>query len=337
MTRISIIGLGLIGGSIGLALKQDGNSNPELVGFDADPSVMAAAKRAGAVDRTVTGLDEAVAGAELVIVAVPPASVEGVFHAIAPRLAEGAVVTDTASTKSQVLRWAGRHLPPSVAFVGGHPMAGKSDQGIRNAEATLFRGRPYVLVPADATSEAAVSVVVGLVERLGGEPVFIGAMEHDQLIGAVSHLPLVASTALFTLLRRSAGWNDFARVAGPAYRDLTRLAAGAPQMSVGICATNSDNLRDWIDRYIDELRRFRDLLEDSPEALLEEFETAQRDRADFVRGPSSSATASDPIERPTIASSLGTMLIGGRLYERLRGLGGASERTNAGRTASTDR
>ncbi|MCY3887281.1 MAG: prephenate dehydrogenase/arogenate dehydrogenase family protein [Chloroflexi bacterium] len=337
MTRISIIGLGLIGGSIGLALKQGGGSDPELVGFDADASVMAAAKGAGAVDRTVTGLDEAVAGAELVIVAVPPISVEGVFHAIAPRLAEGAVVTDTASTKGQVLRWAERHLPASVAFVGGHPMAGKSDQGIGNADATLFHGRPYVLVPADAASETAVSAVVGLVERVGGDPLFIGAMEHDQLVGAVSHLPLVASTALFTLLRRSAGWNDFARVAGPAYRDLTRLAAGDPQMSVGICATNSNNLRAWIDRYIDELQRLRDLLEGSPEVLLEEFETAQRDRADFVRGPPARVAASEPIERPTIASSLGTLLLGGRLYERLRGLASVSGRTSAGRTASSDR
>ena len=148
-------------------------------------------------------------GAALVIVAVPPVSVEGVFHAIAPHLADGAVVTDTASTKVQVLRWAERHLPASVAFVGGHPMAGKSDQGILNAEADLFRGRPYALVPAASASEEAVATVVALVERVGGEQLFLDALEHDRLVGAVSHLPLAASAALFTLLRRGAGWEDF--------------------------------------------------------------------------------------------------------------------------------
>jgi len=326
MTRISIIGLGLIGGSLGLALKEGAGTGTELVGFDADPSVMAAAERLGAVDRTAAAPDEAVEGAMLVIVAVPPVSVEGVFHAIAPHLAEGAVVTDTASTKGHVLRWAEHHLPASVAFVGGHPMAGKSDQGILNAEAELFRGRPYALVPAASASEDAVATVASLVDRVGGDQLFLDAAEHDRLVGAVSHLPLAASAALFTLLRRSGGWDDFARIAGPAYRDLTRLASGDPQMSVGICTTNSDNLRYWIDRYIEELQRFRDLLEGSPETLLEEFETAQRDRADFVGAPHPGPAPPAEFERFSVVGSLGVMLLGGRLYERLRGLGQLADR-----------
>ncbi len=320
MARITIVGLGLIGGSLGLAIRAQGREDLEVVGFDTDQDVMQDARRLGAVDTAVESPESAVQGAALVIVAVPPLAMESVFQRIAGRLAHGAAVTDTASTKSRVMEWAERLLPETVSYVGGHPMAGKSDQGIANADADLFRDRPYALVPAATASSAAVDSVSSLVRSIGARELFIDADEHDRLVAAVSHLPLTASTALFTLLRRSPGWDDFARISGPAYRDLTRLASGDPRMAADIAVTNRENVQYWIDRYVAELQRFRDLLDRPREEIEREFAGAQRDRRSFESAESDADR--QQAELPSVGSQVGGMLFGGRLYERLRRLGG---------------
>ncbi|MBI2322593.1 MAG: prephenate dehydrogenase/arogenate dehydrogenase family protein, partial [Chloroflexi bacterium] len=138
MARITIVGLGLIGGSLGLALRR-GQVEHELVGYDADAQAARAAQRRGAVDRAVGDLGAAIDGARLVVLATPVLAVRELLAALGPLLAPGCVVTDTASTKTAVLRWAAELLP-DVAFVGGHPMAGKETSGVAAAEETLFDG-----------------------------------------------------------------------------------------------------------------------------------------------------------------------------------------------------
>lgn len=318
MTRISILGLGLIGGSLGLAIKAGPPRDLTVVGFDTNPDARRAARDRGAIDEAAPDLAASVQGAGLVIVAVPPLAVEGLFAAIAPHLAPGAAVTDTASTKARVMEWAARALPAGVSFVGGHPLAGKSDQGIAYAEAGLFRDRPYVLIPGPTATEAAVAAVVSLVRSLGARDLFVDAEEHDRLVAAVSHLPLAASAALFTLLRGSPGWRDFARLAGPAFRDLTRLASGDPQMAAGIVATNRENVQYWIDRYIVELQRLRDLFDGTPDAVAQEFARAQEDRARFLAGEEEASTPST--EPPGAGFSIGSLFFGAKGYDRLRKL-----------------
>jgi prephenate dehydrogenase len=148
MERIAIIGTGLIGGSIGLALKAAKLAEIEVVGFDLERNVAADAKRLGAVDRNAPSLPEVARGAKMVIIATPPLAVGGVMQEISEHLVEGAVVTDTASTKVEVRRYAQEFLPEHVSYVGGHPMAGKEAQGIKNAEATLFQGAAYCVIPS---------------------------------------------------------------------------------------------------------------------------------------------------------------------------------------------
>lgn len=316
MDHIAILGLGLIGGSLGLAIKAGPSRNRTLVGFDTDSGTLRAARDRGAIDEIAPDLAAAVRGAGLVIVAAPPLALESLFGAIAPHLAPGATVTDTASTKVRVMEWAARALPPEISFIGGHPLAGKSDQGIAHAEAGLFRGCPYLLIPGPTATEAAVAAVVSLVHGIGARDLFMDAEEHDRLVAAVSHLPLAASTALFTLLRRSPGWRDFARIAGPAFRDLTRLASGDPQMAAGIVATNRENVQSWIDRYIVELQRLRDLFDGSPDAVAQEFARAQQDRARFLTGEEEAPAPS--AEPPGAPFSIGSLFFGAKGYDRLR-------------------
>ncbi|HEY5641005.1 MAG TPA: prephenate dehydrogenase/arogenate dehydrogenase family protein, partial [Dehalococcoidia bacterium] len=160
--RVAIIGLGLIGGSIGLGLKAAKLPGLEVIGSDIDGSQERAAKKAGAIDRGEHNLAKAVREARLIIIAAPIAALRDVFTAIAPHLADGAVVTDTASTKGDVMKWAAELLPESVSFVGGHPMAGKEHSGIDHADAAIFEGRAYCICPTIDSSPTAIQSVVGL-------------------------------------------------------------------------------------------------------------------------------------------------------------------------------
>ena len=143
--RITIIGTGLIGGSLGMALKAARLPGLEIVGHDSDRGSATRAEKSGAIDHAEHNLPRAVSGAGMVIIAVPVLTVREVMQQVAPHLVKGTVVTDTTSTKAHVMRWAREALPEHVYFVGGHPMAGKETAGIANAEASLFRGKAYCI------------------------------------------------------------------------------------------------------------------------------------------------------------------------------------------------
>jgi prephenate dehydrogenase len=286
MPRIAIIGLGLIGGSLGLAFKQSRLRDAEIVGFARSRETRDKARKIGAIDRTAASAADAAREAAVVIIATPIAVIPDVMEEIAPSLSDSCIVTDAASSKDEVMRWADELLPAATSFVGGHPMAGKEETGIDVAEATLFEGKPYCIVPSVHASETAVNTVVGLAEMVGAMPVFLDAEEHDSYVAAVSHLPLVVSTALLSLVHDSAAWPEMAQLASSGFRDLTRLASGSPEMSEDICRTNEDNVVHWIDRMISELRRYRELIKgDDDDALFEAFARAKRDRDAFLLGP----------------------------------------------------
>ena len=283
--RITIIGTGLIGGSLGLALKAADLPGVEIVGHDRSRDAANKARKIGAVDRAEHNLPRAVRGAGMVIIATPVLAVHEVLQQISPDLPEGCVVTDTASTKTTVLQWAAELLPPTVSFVGGHPMAGKETPGIANADVDLFRGGAYCICPSVDAHEGAVRAVAGLAALVGAEPLYLDPQEHDQYAAAVSHMPLVLSTALFTLLRGSPAWPDLAPLASSGFRDLTRLASGDPQMSHDIFLSNREAALHWLDRIREELARYRDLLQGDAETLLETFVKAKIDRDDFIAHP----------------------------------------------------
>jgi prephenate dehydrogenase len=160
--RIAIIGLGLIGGSMGMALKQTKVTDLEVIGFARRAEVASTALSIGAVDRAERTLTAAVEDANLVIIATPAMVIREILAEIGERLPQGCIVTDTASTKAQVIAWAQELLPPSVAFIGGHPMAGKESFGIEAADADLFRGCVYCLIPGANVNSEAVNVVIAL-------------------------------------------------------------------------------------------------------------------------------------------------------------------------------
>lgn len=332
MQRVLIVGLGLIGGSIGLALrrwaeerKTDGRRPLEIIGFDANLDHQRAAEKLGAVDRGAWDLAKAAREADVVILATPVKAMQDVMRDLAPHLKEGVIVTDTGSTKAQVLGWANELLPAGIHFVGGHPMAGKT-QSIEGAEADLFTGATWCVSPSVTASEDAVRTVLGLVAAAGAEPYFVDPLEHDAYVAGVSHLPFALSAALMNAVARDASWREMKSLTAGGFRDTTRLAAGSPAMHRDILLTNRDAVVRWIDQLGESLSELRSALLSDPDAAsarVEAFFTAARDaRADWAtqttrEGELLQGTGAE-LAPEGVADHMGRMFLGG-FAKRLRG------------------
>jgi prephenate dehydrogenase len=220
------------------------------------------------------------------------------------------------SSKGVVLEWADRYLPDKVDFIGGHPMAGKESPGPAEAEAGLFVGKTYCIIPSQRAAQASVAEVATMVEAVGAKPYFISIDEHDSFVAAASHLPFLLSMALVGCTAKSANWEDIAQLASTGYRDISRLAAGDPVMHRDICVTNSKPIVAWIDSFIRELHDFRQILdteaEPDPEAVKAIFEQANEARAKWMAGAVTleSRNYSPHQELPTFAESMGEMFMG---------------------------
>lgn len=278
--RIAIVGLGLIGGSIGLALHK-AEAAREVTGYDLGKGVTEQARKIGAIDVPCNALADAVRGAELVVLATPIGAMRSLLQNIADAVTPGTVVTDVASTKAQVISWAEEFLPAQVAFVGGHPMTGKERSGVESADATLFQGRIYCLTPTFRTRPSAINKVSAFVEALGARVRFLEPAEHDGQVAGVSHLPFVASIALMKVVGEGAAWGDASLLAANGFRDMTRLAAGSPEMYRDICLTNRDALLRWLDEYSATLRTLRQHIAARDRNLAEEFAKVQQLRLDW--------------------------------------------------------
>jgi prephenate dehydrogenase len=280
---VAIIGLGLIGGSIGLALRRGKKSRWEIVGCSRRQETSAEALSVGAIDRAETDLKDAVRRAELVIIATPVLTVKEIFSGIGPHLPSGCIVTDTGSTKVQVMKWAEELLPSTVNFIGGHPMAGRETYGIQAAEAALFRRCTYCLTPSDKASPESIDTVIGMTKKLGAIPFLIDPQEHDNLVAGISHLPILLSAALVSVTTRNPSWPKMSKLAASGYHDLTRLASGNPEVSSHICLSNQEAIIDWIDTFAQELERYRQLVAKGDRRLEQALTDANKARQEWLK------------------------------------------------------
>ena len=286
MKRIAIIGLGLIGGSLALALKKKRARGTEIIGFSRSAETVARAKDSGVIDLVAVDLASVVEGADMVVIATPVMTTREVLAAISEHLSPKCVVTDTGSTKVEVMNWAGEYLSPEISFIGGHPMAGKETSGIDEADARLFRGCVWCLTPSPCATPQAVRKMKKLVESIGAKPFFIDAETHDNLVAGVSHLPMLLSAAFVTATTKSRLWPEMAKLAAGGYRDFSRLASGNPEMNLDICLTNREKITDWLDRYIEVLKGYRNIVADDSEELADMLAQAREAREKWLRGES---------------------------------------------------
>ncbi len=275
--RIAIIGLGLIGGSVGLALHK-AKAAQQIVGHDLGKGVSDRARKIGAIDAAYSTLADTLHGADLVIFATPVGAMRALLQNSAPYLAPGAVVTDVASTKVQVITWAEEFLPPTVSFVGGHPMAGKELSGVEASDADLFKNHIYCLTPTARTRPAAIEKVAMMVEMIGARVRFLEPVEHDGQVAGVSHLPFLASVALVNTVAEDGAWQDASLLAASGFRDISRLAAGSAEMYRDICLTNSEAITRWLDAYITSLTALRSQISTHDKSIDETFSRAKQTR-----------------------------------------------------------
>jgi prephenate dehydrogenase len=282
---IAIIGAGVIGTSMGLALKQQKEAM-RILGHDKDLTIAQAGVKKEAFDKADWNLVNACEKADLIILAIPVTGIRATLEAIGPYLKQGAVVTDTATTKQPVLAWAAELLPEQVHFVGGDPVVHAAGAGHENAAADLFREKLYCLTPAATANEQAVQLVVGLVSLLGADPFFMDAAEHDSLMTAVGHLPALLGAALINTLAGRPSWRELRKLAGGPFEQVTGGAVGDPDAIAESLLANHDSLVHWLDAYLAHLNDLRALLvagEESAEPLAQTLDKAVVTRQDWLK------------------------------------------------------
>ncbi|HEX8230670.1 MAG TPA: prephenate dehydrogenase [Chloroflexia bacterium] len=291
MNKITIIGLGLVGNSIGMAIKRaavepigDYPTPPaqgvRVTGFDPSRDREAAAlRRHNSVDEIAPDLRRAVQGAELVVLATPVGAVREVMEAIAPFLEYGATVTDTLTAKEQVMSWAAELLGPSVAFVGGHPMSTSVDLSLASDDAApgpdLFYKAHYCILPSPRAGSEALNRVIWLAEIMGAQPWFIDALEHDSFVAAASQLPALASANLLRITAAGSTWSDMSVFAGEQYDAvIAPLETNPERLTEGLMSNRAALVR-WLDQYMLSLHELREMLAGSNrDALLDAMQRA---------------------------------------------------------------
>jgi len=256
--RILVVGTGLIGGSLGLALRRTGAGH--VVGFDADPATAGRALDAGALDEVTADVATGSENADVVILAAPVGEILRAASEVASRARPGTVVTDVGSTKETIVAQAERLLGSDRPFVGGHPMAGTEGEGIAAARADLFEGALWILTPTRATDSSAYRRVNTLVTGLGARTLALEPRTHDELVARVSHLPYTIATALMALAVEQGDSRVFDVAAG-AFRDVTRTAGTNPRIWHDIFATNAGAVAGEITRLVHVLDSVRSALE----------------------------------------------------------------------------
>jgi prephenate dehydrogenase len=270
--RISILGLGLIGGSIALALRNRA-IRCEISAYDVNGKSLQSALAGGVIDRAEEDAVDAVRGADCVLLALPPQACEMILPSLAPHFEQGACLSDVASVKAPIVRVAEATLPAGVHFVGAHPMAGRELSGFAAARADLFDRAVCIMTPTRQTDPAALSAVESLWHALGSRTVRYSPEEHDQLVAQISHLPHLVAAALMRIASPAA-----LKVAGSGFRDVTRIAAGDAQLWREILRANRSAVADALRLLREELNQFEAVLNDDESDRLKDWLAAAVDK-----------------------------------------------------------
>jgi len=270
INRLAIIGLGLIGGSLSLALKERGLVT-EVVGYSRQLQTRLRARELGLIDRPVDSIAEAVRGADVVFIATPVQAMAAVFAEMAPVLDPQALVTDGGSVKGNVVQAAKSALSPSQLgqFVPGHPIAGTERSGPDAAFAALFVDHRVILTPIEENPPEMVARAVDLWQSVGAIVEQMAVQHHDHVLAATSHLPHLAAFGLVSALSRLDERYEVFRYAAGGFRDFSRIASSDPQMWRDICVANREELLPMLDHYLVELQRLRQLIDAGDSAGVE--------------------------------------------------------------------
>ena len=278
--KITIVGVGLLGGSIGLAARQRKLAR-EVAGFVRRAASLRDCERAGAVDFATTDLLAAVSNSDLIILCTPLAQMRALAQQIIPALKRGAIVTDVGSVKADVVRELESIIANAGAyFIGSHPMAGAEKTGVTAARKNLFENAACVLTPTKKTNSAALKKLEQFWKSLGARVLKMDAAQHDLLVSRSSHLPHVIAAALADLVLDPANPKTQSQLCATGFRDTTRIASGSPEMWRDIALANRKNVSQSVDAFVGELKRFQTALKKSDGKAVEKFFATAKQRRD---------------------------------------------------------
>jgi prephenate dehydrogenase len=265
LNHISILGVGLMGGSVGLACRQS-ITDCKIIGYSHRPDELRRAMERGAIHEAAADAVAAVVDADLVILCTPVGLFGPVLKSIAPALRPGAIITDVGSTKRSIAKMAEQFLPPQSRFVGSHPMAGGEKHGIENARADLLANALCIVTPTDSTDPKAIEKVEQFWRLLKMKTVRMTPEEHDRLTADISHLPHAIAAALVRVQSPQS-----LQLAARGFLDSTRIAAGDSALWRDILLENRDNLRSGITRLQDQLQQLLNLLDRNDATAVQEW------------------------------------------------------------------
>lgn len=315
--RVSIIGLGRIGTSIGLALKQS-ELDLHIVGHDKEPSHTREARRRHAIDKGEWNLPRSVEGADLVILALPLSAIRETLTYIAEDVRPNAVIMDTAPLKVPVLRWAEEILPANVHFVGGHPIVRDIAPGQEHARADLFQGEIFTLCTTPSAHPDAVRLASGVVEMLGARLLFLDPGEHDSMMAAVDVLPQLVGLVLGHTVATEPSWREMRKLAGAQFEASTFLSATTPEEVATLFVENREALATWLRMFRRALERWQELVErGDTEAIAEAARALVDIREAWIAAAQSGMWDVRPEERQR-AASFSTWMFGESLARLLR-------------------
>jgi len=280
--KITIIGVGLIGGSFALALKEK-NPNFKIVGIDKQEIIEKAIARS-AIDEGTVNLEEGIKEADMVIIATPVKTIIDLLSKIDPFLKKGCLVTDTGSTKAKIVETANQVLSPVVHFIGGHPMAGSEKYGIDSANSHLFQEKTYILTPDKKSNLINMKKIFSLIKMINANILILDPLEHDKIVSAVSHLPQIIAVSLINAIGELAlqgNNNNYFKAVGEGFKDMTRIASSPYKIWEDICETNQENIVKMIQEFRNYLGVIEDKLKSNPRSLKEEFQKASKLRETF--------------------------------------------------------
>lgn len=255
--NVTIIGVGLIGGSLAKVLRAKGLAGP-ITGAGRSRQTLELAIKLGVIDHAGHDSAHAVEDADLVVLASPVGAFRKIVGDIGPHLKKGAILTDVGSVKGALIKTIEDAIPYGVSYVPAHPIAGREKSGVAESTETLFEGRRCILTPTEKTDKKALEAVREMWIAAGAEVTVMDADLHDKIFAAVSHLPHVAAFAMMSAVAElNTGTEDYIQFSGAGFRDFTRIAASSPEMWKDICLMNRDNLVMMIDRYLFSLNRLK--------------------------------------------------------------------------------
>lgn len=278
LRQISVLGMGLLGASVTLAILRS-SKGVKSVGYSHRAATRRKARQMGVAGRIADDICECVADADVVILATPICTFEGIMEQIGPSLKAGAIVTDVGSTKSMPHKWAAKKLGEKIHYVGSHPIAGSEKRGVEFARDDLFFGSQCILTRTAKTDTSALKVLKNLWESLGCNVNVMTPSEHDRIFATVSHVPHITAASLV-----NASDEEQVKFSGKGFIDTTRVASGPENVWSDILTTNSANTARGIDRVIKELVKFRDAISDNDQAKIEKLlEKARSKRAKLIK------------------------------------------------------